>query len=154
MRMPIGRLSALLLAWACAGGTALAAEALDATPADVKPARSVPSLLHDTLGGVVLNRTITVMGKDFYQYFAATWRTKDTGGHYSVSVHERPTAIRGSEIWVQFGQTRVFHAFLSPARSAVRQVSRQAADLVYERVVELDLQRLLFQSKDLGPEEI
>src|SRR5690606_7287356 len=104
--------------------------------------------------GLVINRTVTVLGRDFYQYFSTAWRYYEGGGDFSVTVYERPTAIRGSQIWVQYGQRRVFQAYLSPARSAVKEVARQAAEIAYENVVEIAVQRALFTSVDLAPEEL
>ena len=141
MKLSTKRLSVLLIAAAC--------QSVYAAPdAKVSVARA------DPLVGVVINRTVTVMGRDFYQFFAASWRDKELTERYSISIHERPSAIRGSELWVQFGQQRVFHAYLSPARSAVKEASAQAAEIAYQNVIELEAQRLLFQDKDLGPEEI
>src|SRR3546814_10489266 len=70
------------------------------------------SVFDDPLGGIVVNRTVTVLGNDFYQYFAAYWREKDISSTFTISVHERPSARFGSEIWVQFRQKRMFHTFL------------------------------------------
>lgn len=106
------------------------------------------------LVGVVINRTVTVMGRDFYRNFVNAWRDQEMSGNYSVTVYERPSAIRGSEVWVQFGQRRVFQTYLFAARSAVKSISEQAAEIAYKNVVDISLQRLLFQGVDLGPEEI
>src|SRR5690606_7178143 len=71
----------------------------DAIPTPVQGAAQGQSL--DALaGGVILNRTMTIVGHDFYQYFASAWRTRDNNERYSITIVERPTAIRGSEIWV------------------------------------------------------
>lgn len=121
---------------------------------DLLKAQPEKSLLDDPLSGIVVNRTVTVLGNDFYQYFARAWREKDSDHRYSLSVHERPSARWGSEIWVQYRQQRVFHMFLSPARQAAKDVSEQAAGIVYENVVNSDIQRMLVQSQDLGEEEL
>lgn len=124
---------------------------LDSDLLEDKPQKSV---LDDPLGGIVVNRTVTVLGNDFYQYFARAWRNKDGDQRYSISVHERPSARWGSEIWIQYRQQRVFHMFLSPARQAAKETSEQAAEIVYENVVNSEIQRMLVQSKDLGEEEL
>lgn len=105
-------------------------------------------------GGVVLNRTITIIGHDFYQYFSTAWRAHENNERYSISIIERPTAIRGSEIWVEYRNRRVFRTFLSPARSAVKDISQRAAGIVYNAVVDMDLQQLLYQDHDLAREEL
>lgn len=113
-----------------------------------------PRIFDDPMSGVVINRTVTVLGNDFYQYFAMAWREKDTQGQWTISVHERPSARFGSEIWVQFRQNRVFHAFLSPARQAAKRTSEQAAEIAFKNIMDSEVQRMLFQSQDLGAEEL
>ncbi len=114
----------------------------------------VRKLLDDPLGGIVVNRTVTVQGHDFYRYFSTWWRETDEEGQYSISIHERPSARWGSEIWVQFRRDRVFHMFLPPARSRTKEISRSAVEIAYENITQNELQRAVFQSEDLGPEEM
>jgi curli production assembly/transport component CsgE len=112
------------------------------------------SLSDEPLAGVVINRTVTVLGWDFYQNFAAIWRAKFADSRYTVSVHERPTAQFGSEMWVEYKQKRMFHAFLAPARSATKPVAAAAVDLVYKNIIDSNVQSLLFTDVDLAPEEM
>jgi len=136
----------------CAASHA-APPATSTTPAAAAPALTLPAS-RDPLSGIVINRTVTVLGRDFYQFFAAAWRDQPDGTRYTVSVHERPTAQRGSEMWVQYGQRRVFHAYLSPQRSAARPASRRAAAIALKNVIDIDVARLLFRDTDLGAEEL
>jgi len=118
------------------------------------PRQAVERVFQDPLGGVVVNRTVTVLGKDFYQYFSTRWRQYDESARYTVSVHERPTARFGSEIWVQYRQQRMFHTFLPPARSATRAISEVAVDQVLKNISRRELERLTTRNPDLGPEEL
>src|SRR5690606_29191705 len=112
------------------------------------------SVFDDPLGGIVVNRTVTVLGHDFYQYFSTYWREKDISSTFSISIHERPSARFGSEIWVQFRRKRMFHTFLPPARAATKEISALAADVVYRNIAESEVERILTRSPDLGPEEM
>lgn len=114
----------------------------------------VEKLLEDPLLGVIVNRTVTVQGHDFYRHFASWWRETDEEGRYSISIHERPSARWGSEVWVQFRREQVFHIFLPPARSRTKEISQAAVEIAYENITQNELQRTLFQSEDLGPEEM
>src|SRR5690625_4119473 len=111
-------------------------------------------LLEDPLRGVVVNRTITVQGQEFYQYFSMRWAYIAGEATYTLSVHERPSARWGSEVWVEYRRDRVFHMFLPPIRSQTKEISQQAADMVLDRIEEMELERALFTSEDLGPEEM
>lgn len=112
------------------------------------------SVFEDPLGGVVVNRTVTVLGNDFYQDFTALWRQKDISNKFSISIYERPSARFGSEIWVQFRQKRMFHVFLPPARAATKKISAVAVELVYQNIADSEAERILVRSPDLGPEEM
>lgn len=115
--------------------------------------RAVDRMFDEPLAGVVVNRTVTVLGKDFYQYFSTRWRQNPESARYSISIHERPTARFGSEIWVQYRQQRMFHTFLPPARAATRSISEVAVQDVLENVSRRELERLTTHNPDLGPEE-
>ena len=119
-------------------------------PTPGAPPRSLDSLA----GGVVLNRTITIVGHDFYKYFTASWRARENNERYSIAIIERPTAARGSEVWVEYRNKRIFRTFLSPRRSAVKNISQQAVGIVYENIVEKDMQQLLYKDHDLAKEEL
>lgn len=116
--------------------------------------RAVERIFSDPLGGVIVNRTVTVLGKDFYQHFATLWRQQPDATRYSISIHERPTARFGSEIWVQYRQQRMFHTFLPPARSATREISEVAVQHVMKNISQRELERLTTRNPDLGPEEL
>lgn len=118
------------------------------------PDERAARLLEDPLRGVVVNRTITVQGQEFYQYFSMRWAYIAGEATYTLSVHERPSARWGSEVWVEYRRDRVFHMFLPPIRSQTKEISQQAADMVLDRIEEMELERALFTSEDLGPEEM
>lgn len=126
----------------------------DASQENEDPRQAIERIFRDPLGGVVVNRTVTVLGKDFYQYFSTRWRQHDEAARYAISIHERPTARFGSEIWVQYRQQRMFHAFLPPARAATRPISEAAVEQVLRNISQRELERLTTRNPDLGPEEL
>jgi curli production assembly/transport component CsgE len=157
------RISAIMLASVMSGFCLAPAYANDKNPAATTlstPALESPdspkrkSPFTDPLSGVVVNRTVTVLGQDFYQNFTALWRQKDISNKFSISIHERPSARFGSEIWVLFRQKRVFHTFLPPARAATKRVSAQAVEQVYQNIADSEVERIMVKSPDLGPEEM
>lgn len=112
----------------------------------------VPS--HEVYAGVVLDQTVTVVGHDFYQYFAAIWRDKETSERYAISVHERPSARLGSQLWVEYAQRRVFQVVLQATRANVKEICQEAADIAFQNVMDIEVQRLMSHDKDLAPDEI
>ncbi|WP_086380506.1 CsgE family curli-type amyloid fiber assembly protein [Caballeronia sordidicola] len=110
--------------------------------------------LDDALGGVVTTDTVTLAGQDFYTWFAQAWSAIPLSERYIVSVHERPSARYGSLVWVEFGQRRVFQAFLPIARANVHPVAENAAQVAFQNVMQSDLARLLFRDADMATDEL
>ena len=116
--------------------------------------RAVEKTFDEPLSGVVVNRTVTVLGKEFYRHFAAIWRYAPQSNRYSISIHERPSARFGSEVWVLYRQQRIFHTFLPPARPATKEISQYAVEYVIENLARRELERFTTPDPDLGPEEL
>ncbi|WP_322015045.1 CsgE family curli-type amyloid fiber assembly protein [Paraburkholderia sp. J12] len=110
--------------------------------------------LDEALGGIVSNEVVTMIGQNFYNYFASLWRDYPLAERYNISIHERPDARWGSLVWVEYEHRRLFEAFLSPARSDIKQAAGRAAAEAYQSVVRVDIDRLLFRDQDLGPDEM
>src|SRR5690606_7897214 len=62
------------------------------TPND--PRKAIDRVFPDPLGGVVVNRTVTVPGQDCYQYFATRWRRDENASRYTISLHATPNGRR------------------------------------------------------------
>lgn len=110
--------------------------------------------LQDALAGIVTAQVITMTGQNFYRYFVTAWRQMPLAGRYDVEIREVPSARWGSLVSVEFGHRHLFEAFLSPARNDLKQIGERAAEIVYQKVVQTDLERLLFREQDLGPDEM
>jgi curli production assembly/transport component CsgE len=160
---PVGNTTALPAANGAplsSSGTVNAATSLDrsATLAGTPRSRAADvnnqQPLDDALGGVVTTDTVTLAGQDFYNWFAQAWSAIPLSERYIVSVHERPSARYGSLVWVEFGQRRVFQAFLPIARANVRPVAENAAQVAFQNVMQSDLARLLFRDADMATDEL
>lgn len=102
---------------------------------------------------MVVGQTVTVPGQDFYQYFVARWRDQPSSERYMISVHERPSARLGNLVWVEYERMRLFQTILPVSRSQIRQVSEQAAELTWQRLIEFELERTLYNDADLAKDE-
>ena len=143
---------ALLAGFPCAG--AAQSEEDDTGRLTESDAKENDGLFPDPLSGMVVNRTVTVLGKDFYRYFTTRWRQNDEASRYTISIYERPTARFGSEIWVLYRQQRMFHIFLPPARAATRGISEVAVQHVLDNISQREMERMTVRNPDLGPEEL
>jgi curli production assembly/transport component CsgE len=116
--------------------------------------RAVERMFDDPMTGVVVNRTVTVQGKDFYKDFSSRWVQNPEAAKFTISVHERPSARFGSEIWVQYRQQRMFHIFLPAARSRTRQISAEATEIVLRNITRREAENRMVTNPDMGPEEL
>lgn len=108
----------------------------------------------EPLRGLMINRTMTVMGWSFYKSFSDIWQALYPDSQDTLAVVERPTAQYGSEIWVNYLNQTVYHTFLSPTRSRAREESQNAVEVVHNNIDIINAQRQLVQDADLGPEEM
>ena len=107
----------------------------------------------DTDSGVITNQVMTVAGQDFYHYFVTAWRDKEGSEQYTLAVRERPSARWGSEVWIEYGQRRVFYGRLPIARAGIRQMSEDAAETSYRGVLRMVEQSKLSQDADVAADE-
>lgn len=133
--------------------TAMVSSNAEQTQAGDKAARGYKPT-QEIYGGVVANQTVTVAGYDFYQYFVAAWRDRELSERFAISIHERPSARWGSQIWIQYAQKRVFQASLPSGRAGIKALSEQAVEIAFEKVAEVEVERLLTRNSDMGPDEI
>jgi curli production assembly/transport component CsgE len=110
--------------------------------------------MQDQYGGLLIDHTITVGGHAFYQEFASLWREQALADRYVITVHEQPAAQRGTLIWIEYGQERVYQAYLPVNRAKVPALAREAIDLCYQNVVDAETRQLLFRDQDMARSEI
>ena len=115
-----------------------------------------PSIAADLIAndGIVIDQTITMVGQAFYQSFTALWRDKARVDRYSLAVRERPSARQGSQIWIEFGQKRVFQAQLPSNRSKLQELAEQAVEVAHDNIVDADVESLLFKDPDIATDEM
>lgn len=108
----------------------------------------------DPLRGLIINRTVTTLGWDFYKSFSGIWQALHPDSEFTLTITERPTAQFGSEIWVSYRNTTLYHAFLPPARSRVNETAKKAAEIAFNGVEEIEQQeKVLSKDSDLAPSE-
>lgn len=84
--------------------------------------------------GLLIDRTITQLGHEFYRHFAAAWSVRHDGLGYNLVVSETPSAAWGSRIVIQQDGETLFSAFVRPGRLDVEELALSATQTVYERL--------------------
>lgn len=89
------------------------------------------------LSGIVLDRTITRFGKDFFFYYAGYWRDiPDTDG-LTVVIHEQVFPQAGTRLWVELEQETIFQTYFGRRHTDTKKVAEQAILISLDKVVEI-----------------
>lgn len=102
--------------------------------------------------GLVVGQTMTLAGRAFYDSFAVAWNDKDSDGTFTVTITERPTARLGSQVFVDYGNRRLFQTFLPPNRTLIPAIGADAAGQVYRAILDYQLAQF-FGDPDMGRDE-
>lgn len=105
------------------------------------------------LTGVLVDRTLTVIGQSFYRSFSQIGMGHPIIRGATLTIHERPDARWGVQLWITEGPRVYFRTQLSPRLSDSEDVARQAVDIVEKAVLERRLSAAMNPSADLGKEE-
>lgn len=106
------------------------------------------------LGGILVDRTMTMMGKTFYREFAQLAMQRPLLSEATLTFHERPDARWGSQLWITENSTVLYRAQLSPRLNESGRMAHQAVDIIEERLIEERLTSQLTSNEDLGEEEL
>lgn len=118
------------------------------TPLDEKP------LLSREINGIIVDRTITRFGHDFYSYFTKTIYEQYPSLEQNILVKERPTALSGSIITVFHLSTPIYRTALSPGRRQAEDKSTEAFNALKQYIVRWELERKYKDNSDLAESEL
>lgn len=138
--------------WPRAGVLACVVLAIALPAAAQQPAKVTPP--SDGVEGIIVNATITAAGQAFFREFTEVWRDKPDGDTYNLDIVERPSRRFGNQIWVAFGQKRVFQGYLPVKLERVRALSEQAAETAYANIITLGLMSPASSDADLAADEM
>lgn len=104
--------------------------------------------------GVVVDRTMTRLGADFYSIFSQMLNDQYEDLTENLTVKERATALSGSIITVFHRQTPIYRTALSPGRQQAETKAEEAVKVVGSYVVRWRIERYLKDTFDVGHDEI
>ncbi|KXS38246.1 MAG: curli production assembly/transport component CsgE [Halomonadaceae bacterium T82-2] len=118
-----------------------------ATSQTLKPSEPSP------LNGLVVDRTITMVGKTFYQQFSQRRLDSVVLNNTNLVIHERPSARWGSLVWVAEGNRILYRATLPPRLSDIDQYAQAAVEQVEDLVLRRKVMQALDRNGDLADDE-
>lgn len=106
------------------------------------------------LTGMIVDRTITMLGKTFYRRFTQLGSESQVLTSTTLSIHERPDARWGSQVWIAENNRIVFQATLPPRMSDIDRYAEAAVEQVEQMVIQRRILQALDSDPDLADEEI
>ena len=89
------------------------------------------------LSGIVLDRTITRFGKDFFFYYTSYWRDIPETDGLTVVIHEQVFPQAGTRLWVEMEQETIFQTYFGRRHTDTKKVAEQAILISLDKVVEI-----------------
>ena len=93
------------------------------------------------IGDLILNKTITRLGNDFYNAFAQNWIPPGSNGAYTVKISEAPSARWGSIVGVYVNNELQFKTILSIRARNVEEIAQQAVQVIWVRLMKISIQK-------------
>ncbi len=81
------------------------------------------------IGGLVIDHTISALGRNFVYLFNQDWNPPASLGSYTVVIEEKPMPTLGTLIFVKVNGNYVFKRFIQPRYSTIREAAREAAGI-------------------------
>ncbi len=105
------------------------------------------------VSGVVVDRTITRLGEDFYFFFTQQLNAQYPDLTENLTVKEIPTALSGSIIEVFHARRAIYRTALSPGRRQAKERAQEALRVVGNYIVRWEAERLFQDTYDLEHDE-
>lgn len=110
---------------------------------------STPAASRDiTLGGLVLDRTITRFGKDFVFYYAGYWRDIPHTENVTVVIYEQVYPQAGTVLWVEMNDQRIYQTYFGRRYNDVKESAEQAVITSLTELARIQADRLLGGTTD------
>jgi Curli assembly protein CsgE len=147
MMSSVRMLMTWLLVGLLGGPVAWAQAAVDADD-DNKPLSA--AVQAPEYGGVVVDQTISGLGRQFYVKFSEGWHQLPDTDNYALVVKERPSPRGGTEIQVMSNDQMLMRQFLPRSHVAVTSMGLASAERVLDALKQLIVQAALSSQNDLA----
>ena len=105
------------------------------------------------VNGIIVDRTITRLGDDFYFFFSQSLNESYPDLKENLTVKERPTALSGSIIEVKHSRKTIFRTALSPGSRQAKEQATDATQVVGNYIIRWQAERFFQDTYDLDHDE-
>lgn len=108
----------------------------------------------DGVEGLLVNSTVSADGMAFFLSFLNFWREKPDSDKYTIEIAESVSKRLGNQVWVSYGQRRIFFSALPIQRDRIRLLSEQAAETSYATLMTISLPFSGIADPDVADDEL
>ena len=87
------------------------------------------------INGLVVDETITKVGRDFYEVFYSQWEAPTSEASYTIFIKELPQLGQGSLVSVYLDDTELFSQPVQPRYEVVEALAEYAVTLVSSYII-------------------
>lgn len=110
-------------------------------------------LLENEVDGLIIDRTMTRLGDDFYFFFTQLMNERHGSFKENLTVKERPTALSGSIISISHREKLIYRTALSPGRQHAEDKAKEAINVVTSHLLRWKAQLSYQDTFDLAQDE-
>ena len=100
------------------------------------------------INGLVIDETITKLGRDFYELFYARWNTPETSFQYTVYIREQVQPGQGTRISVLLNDNDIMSQVLQPREEMLRALASRAIQLTRYQISNYQQMAQQLESED------
>ncbi len=139
----------------------LDAEDIDSTTAEAPPA--LKSIMQDLeaeknnsgsadieIDGLIVDETVTKMGRDFYQVFYSNWEAPPNFRDYTLKLSEKPMRGIGTMIIIEINDQVVAESPLQPRYDIIESIAKQAVQVCYNYLMNYEQIQRDLSGEDLS----
>ena len=100
------------------------------------------------MNGLVIDETITKIGRDFYELFYAHWEAPLSRVDYTLFIKEQPQPGRGTRITLLFNDTELMTQMIQPRPELLLAVASRAIQLAQYQIINYEQMSQQLENED------
>ena len=108
------------------------------------------SLVEGTLlNNLVMDNTLSNIGRDFYAYFYENWDPPQTDQHFTLYINEKPSPGIGNMVMIRINYERIFTGRLVPRQETLEALADQAIARAVSYIANYEQIRQQLEGEDM-----
>ena len=102
------------------------------------------------IDGLIVDETVTKMGRDFYQVFYSNWEAPPNSSNFTLKITEKPMIGIGTRIMVEINDQLVAESPLQPRYDIIESIAKQAVAMCYDYLLNYEQIQRELSGEDLS----